>query len=219
MTNSVLSSFLYKEYLISRPILATYLLLLLCYSGFSLLGFVDFYWMVALGQLVPFMSVYSLFHLDEQTNFQDFASLLPQGRLCSVQARYLFQLVLATVLALVYCLLFLLFSQKLPAPLPLSMAWLFSSISLGFFLSALLFPLCYRLGCHRAKPWFFLLILGLFSFFLLLRRYFSAQQAELTPDSPLIPSSPLFPLVFLQVLASLLLYFCSYRQSLKILKN
>ncbi len=161
-----------KEYIRTRPAHGQYILLNLVYLGFALVGFVDFYLVVGLGQLVPFFAVYTLFYTENQaraTFSEEDSGLSPKNR---VTIRYLLSLFLSLITVVAHLAFFFILQDFFPISLIFYLSTTVFFVNLGIFLASLAFPLNYALGSSKSKPWFYLLILSCFSLFLLWKRGF-----------------------------------------------
>lgn len=219
MTKRRISILLYKEFLTSCCVFRRYLLLLLVYFSFGVLGIVDLLVVLLLTLITPFMTVYSLFYQDDETNFLYFSSLFPQGKVLVPLARYLYTCFLVLPFAL-FSLIFLLFAGDFTPYTTEELLYVcIGLLCCGFFLSAILFPLTYFLGSSRSKPWFCLLILGSFSLFILFRQVFFLQIAENQVTFLWVSTLELSVAALLLFLLSLLLFLLSLLLSIRILEK
>lgn len=157
MTFSMIIRVIYKEYLLMRPNLRQYGLLLLFYWIGCIFGLYPADFTVAMGQILFIMSTFVLFRREEQGNFRKYSLFL--GRKESVTARYAFGVSMALFITMVnlIILVFLQIFTKKSTSEPL-LALFFSTIG-GLFAEFLALPLFYALDSPKAKPWFYLLIL------------------------------------------------------------
>ena len=156
---------IWKDFLILRKSMRTYLLLMLFYAALSLTGSSS---TVFVSMLVVMMMILpiSAFAYDEHARWDRYALCLPLGRDRVVQARYGFVLFASLLAAALGGALSLVLSMAAGESPALYLCVLLASLDMGFLCCAILLPLCYKLGVERARPYLMLValvpVVGLF---------------------------------------------------------
>lgn len=159
MTKSKINSNLYAQWILLKPTLYSYSLMIFSYWILAFFGLFSQEIAIAMGQLVIMLSPLALFSREEACGFPPISALFPQGREGFVTARYLFALALTAVSTLITLLCLLAwqyFTQQS------TFSWLLSlllSTFLGLIFLEISLPILFHLGAKEGKPWFFLLVL------------------------------------------------------------
>lgn len=150
-----MSGLVWKDLLVARKTLKAYagvlgLYILLCAAGVFELSMV-----LAMVTIMVSMIPIGAFAYDEQAKWDKYAISLPLGRRKVVGARYLFALLvmlLVVALGLVFCVLTSFRESQSLAELT---ATLLATTGVGILILDIIFPINYKLGPERARPYFY----------------------------------------------------------------
>ena len=153
-----MTGLIWKDFLVMRKALKSYVLLIGVYILLAYLDFFDYSFIITFIQVVLAVLPISAFAYDEQSKWDRYAMSLPLGRRGVVGARYLFVLVLALCtfsLALFGIAIIYLLQQEDLVEMLLT---LMVSASIGLLVPAIILPLSYKLGAERARPYLYTVI-------------------------------------------------------------
>ena len=153
-----MTGLIWKDFLVMRKALKSYLLLVVFYILLTYLGFFDYSFIITFVQVALSVLPISAFAYDEQAKWDRYAMALPLGRRGVVRARYLFVLALALLtMALGLAGTGLLYLVRQADPLEMFIILMVSS-TIGLIIPTILLPLSYKLGAERARPYLFAII-------------------------------------------------------------
>ena len=153
-----MTGLIWKDFLVMRKALKSYLLLVVFYIFLAYLDFFDYSFIITFVQVVLAVLPITAFAYDEQAKWDRYAMALPLGRRGVVRARYLFVLVLALLtMALGLAGTGLLYLVRQADPLEMFITLMVSS-AIGLIIPAILLPLSYKLGAERARPYLYAII-------------------------------------------------------------
>jgi len=147
-----MTGLLWKDFLVMRKALRSYLLLIGIYIILAWLDFFEYSFIITFIQVILAVLPISAFAYDEQAKWDRYAMTLPLSRSGVVGARYLFVLLLTLftmVLGLAGTALLYLTRQADPLEMFLT---LMVSTAVGLLIPSILLPLSYKLGAERARP-------------------------------------------------------------------
>lgn len=146
---------MFKDILVLRKTLRSYLLFLLFYVGMAAMGLFSASFITAFVQIIVMVLPMSAFAFDEQAKWDRYALTLPVGRRAVVTARYLFVLLMiftAALFALVSCLFLSLFQQ---GDMLENLGTSAVALALGLLAADLNLPMSYAVGPERARPYLY----------------------------------------------------------------
>lgn len=149
---------IYKDLLVMRKPLRTYLLLLLFYLFLGVVNFYNLFFVLAVSQCLLILPL-SAFSYDEHAKWDRCAACLPVTRRQLVTARCGIVLLLAlctTAFGAAVCTMFSLTGRS-PAAAPIAM--MLASLGAGLLIVDIMLPLNYKLGPKRARPCLFSIML------------------------------------------------------------
>jgi len=149
---------IWKDLLILRKSLRTYLLMVLIYAALSLTGTFGGTFVAMLCVMLLILPI-SAFAYDEMARWDRYAFSLPLGRERVVQARYGFVLLMALIAAALGSSLSVVLSILTKEDLMLYLCTMLAALAIGLLVCAVLLPLCYKLGAERARPWLMIVTL------------------------------------------------------------
>lgn len=198
---------IWKDILVMRKTLRTYLLFLGFYLAMALVGIFNLSFVVAFIQVIMLMLPISAFSFDEAAKWERYAMALPLSRRTVVGARYLFVLLMLLSAAAFGMAAVVLMSFVNPGDVIEYLATILVSVGVGIWISDVILPISYKLGPERARPYLyavvFLPIIALFLAFKLGMRIDDSFLDQMPPSALL----GLFSLVPLTALAGLGLSF------------
>ena len=153
-----MTGLIWKDFLVMRKALKSYVLLIGIYILLAYLDFFDYSFIITFIQVILAVLPISAFAYDEQAKWDRYAMSLPLGRRWVVGARYLFVLglTLFTVAAgLAGTALLYLVHQADPLEMFVT---LMVSTAIGLLIPTILLPLSYKLGAERARPYLYAII-------------------------------------------------------------
>lgn len=153
-----MTGLIWKDFLVMRKALKSYVLLIGVYILLAYLDFFDYSFIITFIQVVLAVLPISAFAYDEQSKWDRYAMSLPLGRRGVVGARYLFVLAL-TLLTMAAGLAgtALLYLARQSDPLEMFVT-LMVSTAIGLLIPTILLPLSYKLGAERARPYLYAII-------------------------------------------------------------
>ncbi len=193
-----------KDFLVLRKTLKSYLLIIGIYAALAALGMFNISFVAAFISVMVMLLPISAFAYDEQAGWDRCAMSLPLGRRKVVTARYLFILVTALVSSAGGAAVSVILSITKSEDMTEMLATIFTTVGLGLVVSAILLPLCYKLGAERARPYLYLvLFLPMVAIFLAFRMGVHVDASFLDRMSPgaQIGSFALIPLAGLALVA------------------
>ena len=146
---------MFKDILVLRKTLRSYLLFLLFYVGMAAMGLFSVSFITAFVQIIVMVLPMSAFAFDEQAKWDRYALTLPVGRRAVVTARYLFMLLMvlvAALFALASCLVLSLVQQ---GDLMENIGTGAVALALGLLAADLNLPMSYAMGPERARPYLY----------------------------------------------------------------
>lgn len=146
---------LLKDVLVLRKTLRFYVIFIGFYFAMALMGMFDISFVLSFLQIMLMMLPISAFSYDDLSKWNRYAFSLPLGRRKVVVARYLFALLLAGASAVIGLILAILSNLITASPLVETLGVLLATSGIGLCFVALMFPLCYKLGAERARPYLF----------------------------------------------------------------
>ena len=153
-----MTGLIWKDFLVMRKALKSYVLLMGIYIILAYLDFFDYSFIITFVQVVLAVLPITAFAYDEQAKWDRYAMALPLGRRGGVRARYLFVLVLALLtMALGLAGTGLLYLVRQADPLEMFVT-LMVSTTIGLLIPTILLPLSYKLGAERARPYLYAII-------------------------------------------------------------
>ena len=191
----------WKDLLILRKTLKTYILFLAFYLLLAVLDIFPVSTITAVTQLIIMMLPLSAFAYDDQAKWNHYALTFPAGRRALVGGRYLFTLVMAVAAALFSLLACVVLAlAKGQNSMGENLATLMVSLGIGLFIADILLPLCYKLGVERARPYMYLVIFApillLFGGYKLgLFNSLDLSALDRLPEQTLLGFTALIPLV------------------------
>lgn len=197
-----MTGLIWKDFLVLRKTLRAYVLVFFFYAVLSLMGIFPVTGvcgcMMGMMMLLPL----STFTYDEQSKWDRCAMSLPFSRRTVVAARYLLILVIVLISAGFGFLICLLLSIQEPAAFVENLCAMMTALGAGLVLADVLFPLSYRLGPERARP--YTIVIVLLIFFLIFGAYrlgflnaFSMSWAEQLSPPRVVGLFSLIPLTAL----------------------
>ena len=196
----------WKDFLVMRRTMRSYILFLIFYALLAVMGMFDLAIVTAMIQVIMLMLPIGAFSYDEHARWDRYAPALPLSRRQIVGARYLFTLLLALVATAFGAAAGVVLSFTAgPLAMKENLLTVLVSLGAGLFIVDVLLPLCYKLGPERARPYLYGVV---FIPWLLL---FGAYKLELIRDFDLtaleqlsqISTLLLFSLIPLTALAGL----------------
>lgn len=210
-----MTGLIWKDFLVMRKALKSYLFLMVIYMVLAYLDFFDYSFIITFIQVVLAVLPISAFAYDEQAKWDRYAMSLPLGRRGVVGARYLFVLLLTLFTVAVGLagtgLLYLVHQAD-----PLEMfVTLMASTTIGVLIPSILLPLSYKLGAERARPYLYgIIFIPIIAVILLVKAGVldpsMLKGMDLLAPTALAGGSALLPLAALAVL------FASYMTSCRI---
>ena len=208
-----MTGLIWKDFLVMRKALKSYVLLIGIYILLAYLDFFDYSFIITFIQVILAVLPISAFAYDEQSKWDRYAMSLPLGRSGVVRARYLFVLAL-TLLTVAAGLAgtALLYLTHQSDPLEMFVT-LMVSTTIGLLIPTILLPLSYKLGAERARPYLYAIVfIPVIAFVLLVKAEiidFSALNRlnGLSPTA-ILGGSTLLPLAGLAGLAVSYLISC-----------
>ena len=175
-----MSGLIWKDMLVLRKTIRTYVLFLALYSLLAVFDIFPLSTVTAVTELIIMMLPLSAFSFDEYAKWDRYAAALPLGRRAVVGARYCFALLMAAA-ATLFCLLLSVLMSIVQGRGSL-MENLFSlafCLGFGLLVADILLPLCYKVGVERARPYMYVVI------FVPVLLVFGAYQLGLIPAGAL----------------------------------
>ncbi len=174
-----------KDFLILRKTFKSYLLIMVLYAALSALGMFNVSFVAAFISVVVMLLPISAFAYDEQAGWDRCAMSLSLGRRRVVTARSLFILLTALVSCAGGAAISVILSIAKAEDVIELLATILTTVGLGLVVSAILLPLCYKLGAERARPYLYLVIfLPLAAIFLAYRMGVHVDASALDRMSP-----------------------------------
>ena len=153
-----MTGLIWKDFLVMRKALKSYVLLIGVYILLAYLDFFDYSFIITFIQVVLAVLPISAFAYDEQSKWDRYAMSLPLGRSKVVGARYLFVLALTLfTVAMGLAGTALLYLAHQVDPLEMFVT-LMVSTTVGLLIPTILLPLSYKLGAERARPYLYAII-------------------------------------------------------------
>ncbi len=147
-----------KDFLVLRKTLKSYLLIMVLYAALAAMGMFAISFVSAFISVMVMLLPISAFAYDEQAGWDRCAMSLPLGRRKVVTARYLFILVTALVSCAGGAAVSVILSIAKAEDVTEMLATILTTVGLGLVVSAILLPLCYKLGAERARPYLYLVL-------------------------------------------------------------
>lgn len=174
-----------KDFLILRKTLKSYLLIICIYAALAALGMFSISFVAAFISVMVMILPISAFAYDEQAGWDRCAMSLPLGRRRVVTARYLFILFTALVSFAGGAVISVVMAMAKAGDVIELLATILTTVGVGLVVSAILLPLCYKLGAERARPYLYLvLFLPMAAIFLAYRMGVHADTSALDRMSP-----------------------------------
>ncbi len=186
-----------KDFLVLRKALKSYLLIIGFYAALAALGMFNISFVSAFISVMVMILPISAFAYDEQAGWDRCAMSLPLGRRKVVTARYLFILVTALISCAGGAAVSVLLSIAKAEDVTEMLATILTTVGLGLVVSAILLPLCYKLGAERARPYLYLVVfLPLAAIFLAYRMgvHVDTSALDRMPQGALLALFALIPL-------------------------
>ena len=146
---------IWKDFLVLRKNLRLYVLFLLGYLGMALLGIFDLTFVTTFCSVILMILPISAFSYDEFARWDRYARTLPLSTRQLVGGRYLFVLLLMLAVAAIGAVSAVLLSFTGSVDLWESLGTQLVSLGAALFIVDVMFPLNYRLGPERARPFLF----------------------------------------------------------------
>lgn len=146
---------IWKDFLVLRKTLRLYVLFLLGYLGMALLGIFDLTFVTTFCSVILMILPISAFSYDEFARWDRYARTLPLSTRQLVGGRYLFVLLLMLAVAAIGAVSAVLLSFTGSVDLWESLGTQLVSLGAALFIVDVMFPLNYRLGPERARPFLF----------------------------------------------------------------
>ena len=146
---------IWKDFLVLRKTLRLYVLFLLGYLGMALLGIFDLTFVTTFCSVILMILPISAFSYDEFARWDRYARTLPLSTRQFVGGRYLFVLLLMLAVAAIGAVSAVLLSFTGSVDLWESLGTQLVSLGAALFIVDVMFPLNYRLGPERARPFLF----------------------------------------------------------------
>lgn len=154
-----MTGLIFKDILVMRKTLKTYLLFLVFYSAMALFGVFSLSFVVAFIQVIVIMLPISAFAYDERARWDRYAMSLPLGRSTVVAARYLFVLLMLMISAVVGLSVGVALSIFDPSSSMMEyLGTVLVSLGVGLLIADIILPLNYKLGPERARPYLYAVI-------------------------------------------------------------
>ena len=199
-----MTGLIWKDILVMRKTVRFYVIFLLCYFGLSVLGAFQVDFVITFSTIVIMVLPISCFSFDEAARWERFARTLPLTPRTIVGARYLFALLVLLAVAAVssVCAVLAGLLGAEDTPLVENIAALLGSLGSGVLIIDVMFPLCYKLGPERARPYLFALCLIPFAGVFLLLKFgkdlgLSLEFLNRMPELNALGLIGLFPLAAL----------------------
>lgn len=211
-----MTGLIWKDLLVMRKTLKSYLLLMVVYAVLAYLDFFDYGFIITFVQMILAVLPISAFAYDELSKWDRYAMSLPIGRSRVVGARYLF-----TLLIVLGSLAFALLAGATVAvtgkgDLMEVLVSALTTLAAGLLIADVLLPLCYKVGPERARPYLYALVfipaLGLFLAYRMGIHIDTSWLDRLARSSP----AAVLGLFSLPLLAALALTFVSYLISCRV---
>lgn len=208
-----MTGLVWKDILVMRKTLKTYVLFLAFYLLLAVMGMFDLSVVTAMVNVIVMMLPIGAFSYDEAAKWDRYAMAMPLGRRAVVGARYLFVLLIALCAAAFGMLACVLMSIMGRNDLTQSLATVLVSLGVGLFIADVVMPLCYKLGPERARPYFyavvFLPIVALFGVYKLgFLDGVDLSWIDALPDAGILGVFAIIPLVTLAGLGFSFLISC-----------
>ena len=152
-----MTGLIWKDFLVMRKALKSYVLLIGVYILLAYLDFFDYSFIITFIQVVLAVLPISAFAYDEQSKWDRYAMSLPLGRRGVVGARYLFVLALTLLTVAAGLAGTALYLARQSDPLEMFVT-LMVSTAIGLLIPTILLPLSYKLGAERARPYLYAII-------------------------------------------------------------
>ncbi len=153
-----MTGLIWKDILMMRKVLKSYLLLIVIYAVLAYLDFFDYSFILTFVQIILAVMPISAFSYDDLSKWDRYAMSLPLGRSRVVGARYLFVLLLTLfTMAAGLAGTGLLYVVHEAEPLEMFVT-LMVSTTIGLLIPTILLPLSYKLGAERARPYLYAVI-------------------------------------------------------------
>lgn len=153
-----MTGLIWKDFLVMRKPLKSYLLIMVVYAVLAYLELFSFGFIITFIQAVLMVLPISAFAYDEQAKWDRYAMSLPLGCRAVVGARYLFVLGLALFTAAIGLAgTAILWALRAEDMLEMALTVMVSS-AIGLLIPAILLPLSYKLGAERARPYLYAII-------------------------------------------------------------
>lgn len=180
-----MSGLIVKDFLVLRKTFKSYLLIIGLYAALSAMGMFNISFVAAFISVMVMLLPISAFAYDEQAGWDRCAMSLPLGRRRVVTARYLFILLMALVSAAGGAAVSVIMAIAKTEDMVEMLATILTTVGLGLVVSAILLPLCYKLGAERARPYlYFVLFVPMVAIFLAYRMGFHVDASALDRMSP-----------------------------------
>ena len=153
-----MTGLIWKDFLVMRKPLKSYVLLIDIYIILAYLDIFDYSFIITFVQVILAVLPISAFAYDELSKWDRYAMSLPFGRRGVVGARYLFVLgltLLTVAVGLAGTVLLYLVHQADPLEMFVT---LMVSTAIGLLIPTILLPLSYKLGAERARPYLYAII-------------------------------------------------------------
>lgn len=208
-----MTGLIWKDFLVMRKGMKSYLLMIAIYVVLAWLGVFNYSFVTTFIQVMLMVLPITAFVYDEQAKWDRYAMSLPLGRGKVVGARYLFVLILTlcTMSAgLAGIVLIHLLQQEELTEMLLTLA---VSSAMGILVPAVILPLSYKLGAERARPFLYAIIfIPVIAFVVLgklkLLDFSGLKRLEALPPSTVAGGAFLLPLGALALLAVSYLISC-----------
>lgn len=197
-----MTGLVWKDILVMRKTLKTYVLFLGFYLLLAVLGMFDLSFVTAMVEVIVMMLPIGAFSYDEIAKWDRYAMTLPISRRTIVGARYLFVLLMALGAAAFGLLACVLLSMAKGANLTEYLATILVSTGVALFIADILLPLSYKLGPERARPYLYVVVFlplvvlfGAYQFGLL--DYVDLSWIDALPNAGILGMFATVPLVML----------------------
>lgn len=208
-----MTGLIWKDILVMRKTLKTYVLFLGFYLLLAVLGMFDLSFVTAMINVIVMMLPIGAFSYDEIAKWDRYAMTLPISRRTIVGARYLFVLLMALGAAAFGLLACVLLSMAKGANLTEYLATILVSTGVALFIADILLPLSYKLGPERARPYLYVVVFlplvvlfGAYQFGLL--DYVDLSWIDALPNAGILGVFATVPLVMLVGLGASFLISC-----------
>ena len=153
-----MTGLVWKDILVMRKTLKTYVLFLGFYLLLAVLGMFELSFVTAMVNVIVMMLPIGAFSYDEIAKWDRYAMTLPVSRRAIVGARYLFVLLMALSAAAFGLLACVFLSITRDTDLTENLASILVSMGVALFIADILLPLSYKLGPERARPYLYVVV-------------------------------------------------------------